>query len=118
MVPNRLDLAKEKGAEFKIKCESCSSSHTVHVDDVNAYENGWLVLGAGLVALLVAVGITWWLWDLGYISTLSGILPVMIYFGTQKSERDKCNVFNGLYYDREQHLKNYRDHLKQSADSQ
>lgn len=85
MSSTRPDLEREKGEEFEINCMQCGSRYHIHVNDVSAKESNMIIaLGIGL-----SVVATVFLWNyFGAMSTLSAILPGLIWGQESKSVRN------------------------------
>lgn len=91
---DRLALSKRLGRQFQHCCKKCGGQATYHVDDVTASAERTKLYG--LVAAIVVAGIaTLFLWNLGWVSTLTFILFGGIYFATQQSADAKAKAFNG-----------------------
>jgi uncharacterized protein (DUF983 family) len=98
MVENRIDLAKRKGKEFELRCKSCGHYNHVHVDDVKAID-GLSVKLVGLFSIIVAIVLTVFFWQFGYIALASFTIPILITTTVNKNQRTKINQFNLMYYD-------------------
>lgn len=99
MVENRIDLAKrKKGKEFEYRCEKCGHLNIIHVDDVKAVE-GLSVKLVGLFSILVAIALTIFFWNFGFIALASFTIPILITTTVNKNQRTKINQFNLMYYD-------------------
>lgn len=98
MVENRIELARKKGWNFEVRCEKCGQRNTVHVDDVKAV-NDLTVPLVGIFSLFLAVFITIWLWNWGFISVVSFSIPILLSVTTRKNQSIRINQFNQLYYD-------------------
>lgn len=97
MPGNRIDLAKKKGSEFELRCEKCGQSNQLHIDDVKAV-NDFTVPVIGGISVILAIFLTIWFWDWGFISTASFVIPVLLTVTTRQNQRSKINQFNRLYY--------------------
>lgn len=84
---NRPDLEDEKGERFKVTCEHCGTAQEKHVNDIRAKQNVIINVIGVLLGVIVTVG----LWNtFGAISTVSGLIPVLIY----KMQDNAINQFN------------------------
>ncbi len=91
---DRLELSKEVGKEFELKCPSCNDQIKYHVDSVKAKIGNFkfiiLILILGLSILMF-----YFLWGTGIISTMSLIIPAGIYIVWYNEENKKVLIFNG-----------------------
>jgi hypothetical protein len=87
MASTRPDLEMEKGETFEINCKKCGLRHNVHVNDVKAKENNTTIIGGiGLSVIVTAI-----LWNFfGAISTISGIIPILIW----RQQSSSLHAFN------------------------
>ncbi|MGY6650421.1 hypothetical protein [Wenyingzhuangia sp. IMCC45574] len=82
----RPDLEMEKGEEFVLNCKYCATNQKIHVNEVVAEVN-YIIIGIGILLGLIA---TIALWRYGYISTLSGLIPVLF----SQQEQRAIKTFN------------------------
>ncbi len=87
MATDRVELEKEQGETFRLSCSHCYESKTVHVNDIKAKPN-LIVTGIGVAA---GIGATVAMWNLGFIASISGGLPIIIY----AAQRRAAETFNG-----------------------
>lgn len=92
MATDRVELEKDKGETFRVDCDHCHESRTIHVNDISA-KPSLIVTGIGVAA---GVGATVALWQLGFIAWISGGLPVIIY----AAQRKAADTFNGYKINR------------------
>lgn len=83
---NRFDLKEEIGEEMRDRCKHCGNDTKRHINRLHAEPNYFIVLGG----IVLAVIITILLWDLGFVSTLSGTIPIAIWM----NENKKASAFN------------------------
>lgn len=86
MATDRVELEKDKGETFRVSCDHCHESRTIHVNDVKAKPNT-IVTGIGVAA---GIGATVALWQLGFVAWISGGLPIIIY----AAQRKAADTFN------------------------
>ena len=85
---NRYDLNHEIGEEINERCKHCGSHTKRHINRLHAKPN-YLIIGLGVLAAIV---LTILLWDLGFVSTLSGSVPI----GVWMYEERKASAFNKI----------------------
>ncbi len=83
---NRYDLKEEIGLEINERCKHCGNHTKRHINRLHASPNYFIILGG--VALSVIV--TLFLWDLGWVSTLTATIPIAIWM----SEEKRASSFN------------------------
>lgn len=83
---NRFDLKEEIGEEIHERCKHCGNHTKRHINRLRAEPNNMLILGGVVLAAIL----TLLLWDFGYISTLSGTIPIAIWM----NENKKASNFN------------------------
>ena len=98
MISDRIELARKQGKEFEVRCMNCGQRKVTHVDDVKATKDLTIPL-ISIVSILLAVFLTIWFWNWGFISTASFIIPLLLISTTSKNERTKISLFNQMYYD-------------------
>ena len=86
MATDRVELEKDRGETFRVSCDHCHESKTIHVNDIKAKPNA-IVTGIGVAA---GVGSAVALWNLGFIAAISGSLPIIIY----AAQRKAADTFN------------------------
>ncbi|TAJ13483.1 hypothetical protein DMA11_08700 [Marinilabiliaceae bacterium JC017] len=97
-IENRLDLAKENGKEFELRCPHCQGRFRVHVDDVVA-ENDLTVPIIGGISFIAAVFLTLYFLEMGFIAYATLALPVIAAGSARQNQRNRINQFNQLHYD-------------------
>lgn len=83
---NRYDLKQEIGIEINERCKHCGNHTKRHINRLHAEPNYFIIIAS----LVIAVIITLFIWDLGFISSLSATLPIGIWV----IENNKANEFN------------------------
>lgn len=100
---NRGEHAMRKGETITLKCFSCNTQNTTHIDDFKARESSFIKMFAlisFLVTLLIAVGaLLWMLFTEGVTVVWYGILtiPFLIYGSLLGYDRNRVRIFNRLY---------------------
>lgn len=97
-IGDRIELAKSKGAEFEVMCNSCNCPAKIHVDDVRA-ENDKTVPIIGVLTFLSALFLTYWLWQYGFIAYATIALPIIASASARQNQHTKIKQFNLMYYD-------------------
>ena len=83
----RVELKMELNSDvIKEKCSHCGFTNTKHINRLYAEQNYYIIL----LGVLLAVILTILLWDFGFVSTLTGTIP--IYFWV--SEQKRASAFN------------------------
>lgn len=83
---NRLDLKMEIGEEINERCKHCGNHTKRHINRLRAEPNNAVIL----VGLVIAGIFTVFLWDFGFVSTLTGTIPIAIW----ANENKKSSAFN------------------------
>ena len=84
---DRHGLLMERGSnEFNERCKYCGNFTKKHINRLYADDDYTLVL----IAIAIAIIGTYFLWDLGYISTLTGTIPIWFWSEMKK----KSSTFN------------------------
>lgn len=83
---NRFELQEERGNEINERCNHCGTQVKRRVNRVHAKPNLMIALGGLVLAALATV----FLWNLGWIATLTLSLPIMI-FAYTNGEASKFN---------------------------
>lgn len=83
---NRYDLKMEIGEEINERCKYCGSYTKRHINRLHATPNNRIVIGGILFAIFFTVTF----WNLGFITTLSGTIPIAIWM----HETKKASAFN------------------------
>lgn len=84
---NRHELLIELGKnEINERCIHCGHFNKKHINRLNAEDNYSFVL----IGFILAVIATIFMWDLGFVSTLTGAIP--LYFWTEMKK--KSSIFN------------------------
>lgn len=81
---NRYDLKNEIGEELNERCKHCGSYTKRHINRLMAEPNYYFII-AGVVAAAI---ITVFIWDLGFVSTLTGTIPIAIWMNEKKKASD------------------------------
>ena len=85
---NRFELKQEIGLEINERCKHCGNHTKRHINRLRAEPNYTIIIGgiflAGIFTLL--------LWDFGFISTLTGTIPIAIW----ANENKKASTFNKM----------------------
>lgn len=83
----RVELENKVGTEFMVNCEHCAIDQKKHVNKIQAKPNvGYTLLATALSGIL-----TVFFWDMGFITTLSFALPVLVW----QQQQTLANAFNG-----------------------
>ena len=90
---DRAVLADRIGKEFEMGCKQCGRKDTYHVNRVDATVGNQVIIGA-FVAVAIGIVFTKWLWDRGFVATLSFVLPVAIVYAVYHTENAKVKAFN------------------------
>ncbi|WP_396600911.1 hypothetical protein [Algibacter sp. R77976] len=85
---NRFDLKEEIGLEINERCKHCGNHTKRHINRLHAGPNYKIIAGGVILAVLFTV----LFWDLGFITTLSGTVPIAIWM----SEEKRASTFNKL----------------------
>ena len=83
---NRFDLKNEIGEEMVDRCKYCGKHTKRHINRLHAEPNYYLIVGGVALAIIITIII----WDLGFVSTLTGTIPISIWIHEDK----KANAFN------------------------
>lgn len=83
---NRFDLKEEIGEEINERCKHCGNHTKRHINRLHAKPNYAIILGGVALAIVITI----FIWDLGFVSTLTGTIPIAIWMGEEK----KANAFN------------------------
>ncbi len=79
---DRHELLLELGSnEFKDRCKHCGHFTKKHINRLFAEDNYTFVI-VGLAAAAIA---TYFLWDFGYVSTLTGTIPIWFFTEMKKN---------------------------------
>ena len=73
--------------EFNERCKYCGNFTKKHINRLYAEENYTFVI----LGFILAAIVTYFLWDFGFISTLTGTIP--LWFWTEMKK--KASTFNG-----------------------
>lgn len=85
---NRYDLKQEIGLEINERCKHCGNHTKRHINRLHAKPNYFIILGGWVLAAIVTI----LLWNLGWISTLTGTIPIAIWM----SEEKRASTFNKI----------------------
>ena len=85
---NRFDLKEEIGVEINERCKHCGNHTKRHINRLHAAPNYFIILGGLGLALILTI----LLWDFGFVSTLSGGIPIAIWMNEEK----KASAFNKI----------------------
>ncbi len=84
-------MKQEIGEEINERCKHCGNHTKRHINRLHANPRYlYIILG-----LVIAVIVTLFLWNLGWISTLTGSIPIGIWF----YEDQKASAFNKVMVD-------------------
>ncbi|WNH12072.1 hypothetical protein [Thalassobellus suaedae] len=83
---NRYDLKCEIGIEINERCKHCGNHTKRHINRLHAEPNNFIIIAGVIAAILFSV----LFWDLGFLTTLSGTVPIAIWM----SENKKASNFN------------------------
>lgn len=86
---NRYDLQKERGNEINERCSYCGTITKKRINRVHAKPNRLILLG-GLIAGIIA---TVFLWNLGWIASLTFSIPFLAWQQADKGARNFNRVF-------------------------
>ena len=89
---NRYDLKQEIGIEINERCKHCGNHTKRHINRLHAKPNYIIILSGVLASILFTI----LFWDLGFITTLSGSLPIAVWMHEEK----KAHAFNKILVDR------------------
>lgn len=85
---NRFDLKQEIGIEINERCKHCGNHTKRHINRLHAESNYVIIIGGMLLAVIFTI----LFWDLGFITTLSGSVPIAIWMNEEK----KASAFNKI----------------------
>lgn len=85
---NRFDLKQEIGIEINERCKHCGNHTKRHINRLHAEPNYIIIVGGALLAVVFTI----LFWDLGFITTLSGSVPIAIWMNEEK----KASAFNKI----------------------
>ena len=85
---NRFELKQEIGLEINERCKHCGNHTKRHINRLHAEPN-YIIIVLGILA---AVLFTFLFWDLGFVTTLSGTVPIAIWM----SEDKRASAFNKI----------------------
>ncbi|TYA78633.1 hypothetical protein [Seonamhaeicola marinus] len=83
---NRYDLKQEIGLEINERCKHCGNHTKRHINRLHAKPNYIIIIAGWVLAAIVTV----FLWNLGWISTLTATIPIAIWM----SEEKRASAFN------------------------
>lgn len=84
---NRHDLLNELGkSEIENTCQNCGKHTSKHINRLYAEPNNMLILASVILAIIVTV----FLWNYGFVSALSGTIPIAVWMDQSK----KTSLFN------------------------
>ena len=85
--PDRYSFLVEYGNnEINEKCSHCGNNIKKHINRLKAETNNYIII----VSILFAIIITIVFWNFGFLSTLSGTIPIWTWMYLDK----KTNIFN------------------------
>ncbi|NRD23442.1 hypothetical protein HNV10_09345 [Winogradskyella litoriviva] len=84
-------LMETRANEFKHRCKHCGNFTKKHINRLYAVDNYIYVLTGFILAAIT----TYFLWDFGFISTLSGSIPIWFWAEMKK----KSSNFNRTMVD-------------------
>mgnify|MGYP000294758608 CR=1 FL=1 len=82
----RPDLQMKKGDYLKLSCPNCARQQEKHVNDIQTGLSPLLIIIGILAGILSCI----FLWEMGFISTLSIIIPIIIW----QQDTILCRAFN------------------------
>lgn len=85
---NRFDLKQEIGIEINERCKHCGNHTKRHINRLHSEPNNNIIIGGVVLALIITI----LLWDFGFVSTISGSIPIAIWM----SENKKASAFNKI----------------------
>ncbi|TXG39466.1 hypothetical protein [Seonamhaeicola maritimus] len=85
---NRFDLKQEIGLEINERCKHCGNHTKRHINRLHASPNYFFILGGVALAAIITI----FIWDLGFVSTLTGTIPIAIWI----SEEKRASAFNKI----------------------
>ncbi|GAA4231008.1 hypothetical protein GCM10022291_02500 [Postechiella marina] len=88
---NRFELKEELGLEINERCKHCGNYTKRHINRLHCSPNYAIIIGG----LVLAVVITIFIWHLGFVSTLTGSIPIGIWMNQEK----KASTFNKVLID-------------------
>lgn len=93
----RTELEDEFGSLYLTPtCPKCATKQEFHLNKIKAKMDTKGLFRIILLALGVTAFVTGFLWSIGFISTLSFIIPVLIIAGYSYSENQQIQNFNRL----------------------
>ena len=85
--PERFAFLEEYGSkEINEKCNNCGNYTIKDINRLHAEPNNLLIIGGIVLAIIITI----LLWDFGFVSTLSGSIPIAIWV----NENKKASTFN------------------------
>ncbi|GAA3605711.1 hypothetical protein Q4Q39_11605 [Flavivirga amylovorans] len=85
--PDRYAFLIEYGKnEINERCKHCGNHTKKDINRLHAEPNNIIIVGGVILAIIITV----FLWDFGFVSTLSGTIPIGIWVDQNK----KTNLFN------------------------
>jgi len=91
----RTEMVEFKGGdEFYVQCDHCMNNQKIHANQVIAEESTTKKLLFVGGSLLLAFVFTLFLWNIGWVSTLTLALPVAVYSLLSKGEQESVAIFN------------------------
>ncbi len=85
--PDRYAFLQEYGKnEINERCKHCGNHTKRHINRLHAEPNKFILIGGALIAIIGTI----LLWDFGFVSTLSGAVPIGIWMDQNK----KTSLFN------------------------
>ncbi len=91
----RLDLKRAHGLEVPASCPTCRREVRVHPDDVHA-SPGRLAAWVPVAAVALAVGLSVWLWNRGWVSTIPVIAAAGLYGAWTTEANRRASAFNAF----------------------
>ena len=83
---NRFDLKMEIGEEINERCKHCGNHIKRHINRLRAEPNNIIIIAGVIIAGIFTVLI----WDLGFVSVLTGTIPIAVW----ANENRKASAFN------------------------
>lgn len=88
---NRFDLKAELGLEINERCKHCGNHTKRHINRLHSNPNYTIIIGGVVLAGIITI----FIWNLGFVSTLTGSIPIGIWMHEEK----KASAFNKVLID-------------------
>ncbi|MEO1714101.1 MAG: hypothetical protein AAFU60_12280 [Bacteroidota bacterium] len=83
----QVDLEQEKGLKFMVNCPECGKNNQVHVNQVFAKPNNWIILAGVALGAFLTAGLMYFF---GYIAMVTFVIPILIV----NQQRQTAHAFN------------------------